>query len=218
MTQIFFSSVNDLFPLVNTLNYELESISMWLIVKLSLNISKSNYLLFADNKRINIDINIRLFRENILGVVCVKYLGVIIDHKISWKNHISHSHNKINRMVGILHKVKPLLPTESLVTQYYTLIYPYLHHFNAVWCMANVTTLKPLQILQKRIIRIIGKVAYDDHTAPLSKHLKILKISDIYTLESLNFIHDHLYIQQSISLQNIFQIHKINTRNRHHLR
>ena len=101
-----------------------------------------------------------------------KHLGVSIDHKISWKNHISFSHNKISRMVGILHKVKHLLRNEILVTLYYTLIYPYLHYCNAVWGMANLTTLKPLQILQKRVTGIIGKVAYDDHTAPLYKTSK----------------------------------------------
>ena len=69
--------------------------------------------------------------------------------------------------------------------------------------MANVTTLKPLQILQKRVIRIIGKVAYGDYTAPLFKN-----VSDIYTLE---FIHDHLYTQQSISLQSVFS----NTQNKY---
>ena len=98
-------------------------------------------------------------------------------------------------MVGILHKVKQLLSTESLVTVYYIMIYSYLHYCNAVWGMANVTTLKPLQILQIRVIRIIRKVAYVDHTPPLFKNVKILQISDIYTLENLEFIHDHLYTQ-----------------------
>lgn len=183
-----------------------------------MNIKKSNYLLYAGNKRIDIDVNLKISGENIVRADSVKYLGVLIDHNISWKDHITFIHSKISRALGIVHAVKHLLVPDTLITLYYTIIYPHLHYCNVIWGMANITTMKPLHILQKRIIRVIANVNYDSHTADLFKSFKMLKVRDIYNLECLKLIHYQLNTEQSMVFHSASQIHNINTRNRNNLR
>ena len=56
-----FHSDSDLLTVQNTMNLELTSVSTWLLSnKLSLNVSKTKFMLFAGNKKINHDITIRI--------------------------------------------------------------------------------------------------------------------------------------------------------------
>ena len=71
------------------MNDELEKIQGWLNCnKLSLNVLKTHYMLFAPrNKCIN-DADIRINNISIQRVYVTKFLGVLIDSKLNWKNHI----------------------------------------------------------------------------------------------------------------------------------
>ena len=202
-----------------TVNTELKLISTWLLSnKLSLNTDKTKYIVFTGNKIITNDIEIVICNTKIAKTSTMKYLGVYIDHKLTWRDHIDYVTNKISKSNGILHKIKHLLPKETLTTLYYTLIYPYIQYCILVWGMAFNKTLNPLVIMQKRIIRLIEGAGYYAHTDPLFRSHGILKVHDVYHLESLKFVHSQLQADTLFSLTQASNIHTINTRHRTHLR
>ena len=84
---------------------------------------------------------------------------------------------------------------------YYTFVYPYLIYCNLIWGSAAKSHLQKLVLLQKRIIRIICKVGFRDHTEHLFKECKILKIHDIHTYQCSVF----MFKYQHSLLPNIFQ-------------
>ena len=43
----------------------------------------------------------------------IKFLGVLFDEKLTWKNHINLIDNKIQKSLGILHRAKFLLNQKS---------------------------------------------------------------------------------------------------------
>ena len=51
--------------------------------------------------------DIRISNKSINEVQNIKFLGVILDNKLSWKEHIGYSTSKMSKCVGILHKAKP---------------------------------------------------------------------------------------------------------------
>ena len=104
---------------------------------------------------------------------------MIIDNKMSWKEHISYICNKISKGIGIIRKVKDLLNKETLVTLYYTFIYPYLTYCNLVWGRAANVHLSRLYLLQKRIMRVVSKTHFLAHSEPLFKECKVLNIYQI---------------------------------------
>ena len=57
-------------------------------------------------KQIQTDCNIYFDGERIERVSETKFLGVIIDDKLSWKNHVSYLCKKVAKNMGILRKVK----------------------------------------------------------------------------------------------------------------
>ena len=54
-----------------------------------------------------------------------KFLGVIIDDKLSWSNHITNITKTISRNTGVLSKLRIFLPSSILSSLYNTLILPY---------------------------------------------------------------------------------------------
>ena len=57
-----------------------------------------------------------------------KFLGVYIDSKLNWNSHIHHVANKISKNIGIICRARKVLHKNTLVTLYYTFIYPYLNY------------------------------------------------------------------------------------------
>ena len=85
----------DLNELVRVIDGGLEQLQSWFSVnRLSLNISKTNYMIF-DNRRITADICIRINKEEINRVNSTTFLGVVIDDKLNWKSHILSIRSKL---------------------------------------------------------------------------------------------------------------------------
>ena len=94
------------------------------INKLSVNIGKKNYIIFRPKqKSIALNIMSVLFDTKPLKrVSVVKFLGIFINENLSWKFHIDHVCNKISKSVGIISRARFVLPTNTKLSLYYTLI------------------------------------------------------------------------------------------------
>ena len=102
------------------------------------------------------------------------YLGVIVDHKLNWIDHITYVKNKISKGIGIMYKARRYLNKVSLKNLYYAYIYPYFTYCIEVWGPAAKCHLNSLSLLQKKIFRIMTFSPYLAHTAPIFIDLAIL--------------------------------------------
>ena len=96
------------------------------------------------------DIDIEINNITISRVKNVKFLGVILDEKISWKDHINYISKKISKCIAIMFKLKNIVSKDTLKSLYYTLAYPYFTYCNVVWGNTFKTYMSPLIILQKK--------------------------------------------------------------------
>ena len=70
----------------------------WLYVnKLSVNVLKTNYMIFSLRKNIIPIQNVYINNIVINYVTTTKFLGIIIDNKLTWCEHISHIKRKISK-------------------------------------------------------------------------------------------------------------------------
>ena len=177
-----FASGTDIHVIEDTINKELSNISTWLKVnRLSLNVKKTHFMMFT-NKRYSIaKIEIKIDNEPIEETTKTKFLGVIIDNKLTWKDHIMYISGKISRGMGIIIKSRKFLYKQTLLNLYYSFIYPYFIYCNQVWGNTYKTYLQKLTLLQKRIIRIIAGVHPLTHTDPLFMQFNILKFAHIHS-------------------------------------
>ena len=148
-----FASQNDI------INNELQEICNWFQAnKLSVNASKTNYMVFGTHHstRKSIDINqdidiltdsessgsrdvekvklnVKLDGVSLNRVSSTKFWGVIIDENLTWKNHIDAISKTISRNIGMLTKLKHFVPENIFYSLYCTLILPYINYGVLIW-------------------------------------------------------------------------------------
>ena len=163
-----FKNGKDILKLEEDLNDILSNISEWLKVnKLSLNVKKTHYMIFTRKRSAKIEkpkVNLKIDGQSLSEVVKTKFLGMIIDNKLAWKDHVNFICGKIARGIGIMLKSRHYLYRNTLTTLYYSFVYPYYVYCNHIWGNSTSANLKRLYTLQKKAIRIIYHVKPKRHT------------------------------------------------------
>ena len=125
---------NELNTIRDNINKELNKISEWLkLNKLSLNASKSKYMIFSKRNRVINNIDLKIDGTIIQQVNDFNFLGLTIDEHLQWKQHIEKTANKCSRTIGIINKLKHYLPTHIKLLLYQTLLNPHLNYCILVW-------------------------------------------------------------------------------------
>jgi len=210
-------SGSDLPTMVSTMNSQLSIVNSWLQAnRLSLNLTKTYSMLFSLNRGVQSGpLMLAIDGIPIERVHTIRYLGIIIDDRLTWAAHIDHIAKKISRSVGILNRVKHCLNQKTLLLLYHTLIFPYLTYSHLVWGKAALTYLKRLVILQKKSVRIITHSDYYAHTNPLFIRLENLHLHDLYTFLWSIFVFKclkHLFPSDFLSYYNLISILSRNDR------
>ena len=196
-------------------NRELKNIYDWLVVnKLSLNIRKTKFMLFhSPNTKFTFIPNLNINGIELERVENFNFLGLTINENLSWKPHMDKVKNKIAKSGGVINRLKHFLPMNILRTIYCSAIQSNLTYSLLVWgydCNRLAKT-------QKKVIRNICCEKYNAHTDPLFKKLNLLKIEDLYVMNTLKFyyklekgqIPDYF---KSFKIQRRDEIHEKDTR------
>ena len=77
-----------------------------------------------------------------------KYLGVILDNKLSWSQHINYLVTKLSQVAGILYKVRSLLPLKSRIMIYNSFANSYLNYGTVAWGSATPTAFYKLRAVK----------------------------------------------------------------------
>ena len=192
---------------------ELQNLKSWLDSnKLTLNASKSNVISLIPSFRNTSLLSFPSIPFDDLAINItdlVKYLGIYIDRRLDFKHHISFIESKISRGVGILYKLKNVLPSSALLCVYYSLIHSHLSYGIIIWGSTFKTYLSKLKVLQNKAMRAISGVGWSESATPLYQRYEILKVEDMYKLELAKFMHS--LVSQSLppSLINYFADLKI---------
>ena len=120
----------------------------------------------------------------------VKYLGILIDFDLTWKNHIDLICQKISKTLGILARLRHTIPLSPLLKIYQALITPYLDYGICAWGAACKSYKNKLLVLQKRALRLIYFKQIRNHVVPLFIDSNVLPISFIHFYRLCNIMWD----------------------------
>ena len=172
---------SNLTTLINRFNTELVNIVNWLNAnKLSLNIDKTNFMIFRPKNRNELSPDIMISGSKIDEVDRAKFLGVIIDNKLNWSHHTKHVTTKMSKGIGIIIKARKYFNQVTLLNLYNTMVLPYISYCIHVWGKAASTHINKIHILQKKIVRIISGVPPRTHSLPLFDKLKVMTFHQVY--------------------------------------
>ena len=169
---------------------------IYLAVKLPLNISKTNYVLFIP-PRLKLKDNtppsycvLKFGDEEIIQKLSTKFLGVELDQRLNWSAHYKNLNSRLSRAVYTLNRVKNVLPADCMKTLYYSLFHSHLAYGLLLWGPnMSADLFKKVFLKQKKIIRIIHNAKYNAHTDILFKQSKILKLSEMVEMEILKSVY-----------------------------
>ena len=184
-TNIFLSG-DDVKEISKTLSKQLDKLNSWFAVnKLSLNVSKTNYMIFG-NKKIDkyMNICVRINGLSIDRVYNTKFLWVMIDDKLNWKEHITMIQSKISKTTAIIYKASHVLTERALYILYCSLALPYMTYCVEIWGNTYRTNVLPVFLKQKRLLRIVCRCKRLDHATPLFYKMHALKLFDLIKLKT----------------------------------
>ena len=149
-----------------------------------------------------------------------KFLGLTVDHKLIWEDHLTNMIKKIRSGIYALKlSSKYMGPHEKLMI-YYALVYSHLQYGISIWgSMIKKCYLNRLCILQNTCIRLIFNLEPRTNTSEIMQKNKILSISQIIKLEQQKFMFRIQNGHISDRIQNKFNQltevrHNYNTRHR----
>ena len=215
---------NNLKELEKLVNRELGNVNEWLKAnKLSLNIKKSNFVIFRPRQknmpfipRIRIFDSVTNTYANLEMKDYVKYLGLMIDSNLSWKYHIESICHKISKSIGIIAKIRHYVPRRVLLSVYNSLIVPYLTYGICGWGNCAFTFQRKIVTLQKRALRLIYFSKSKEHAVPFFLKSNSLPLSSIFFRDCSYLLYDINRQIAQVSILNQFvktsQIHNYRTR------
>ena len=148
-------------------------------------------LFTSSKKQLNCDLKIKLNGKRLYETDSVRYLGIQIDKRLTWKQQINNVALKLNKANAMLSKLRHVLDIKTLRSVYYAIFESHLCYASLVWAQ-NTNSVKRLHLLQKKSLRIMFFQSRNSHTVPLFKVSKILKSFDKAALENCIFINKSL--------------------------
>ena len=90
-----------------------------------------------------------------------KYLGVEIDQSLTWRDHVEKIAKKASGGIGVLRRVKHLIPYHTLITMFKSIVLSYFDYCSIVWGSCGEGMRNRLQTLQNRAARVVTSSSYD---------------------------------------------------------
>ena len=117
-------------------------------------VNKTNFIMFNNKKQPRTDVHIVWNGTNIEKVTNTKFLGVTIDEKLKWREHIKMVETKESKTVAVLYKTMHVLDVTQLHILYQSLVEPHMSYCCEIWGSKYQSRLKKLFLLKKKAIRI----------------------------------------------------------------
>ena len=95
---------------------------------------------------------------------------------------------KLSRGCGLLAKLRCYVNTTTLRSVYFAIFDAHLRYGSQIWGQQKTGTIKQIEKLQDKAIRIINFKSKNDPSNPLYKSMKILKLNDVILFNNCMFV------------------------------
>ena len=168
------------------LSDDFNAVAEWLAAnRLTLNMKKTVQINFtrksASNETILYD------GKNLSSEIYWKYLGINIDFKLGFSNHIDFVRKKLRKQCGIIAKTRHYVPSSVMFRYYESNIKSIIQYGILVYGCTSYNALPPLFELQKKIIRLISFRNNCESVSDIFVKHKILTVHELYIYEGLKF-------------------------------
>ena len=172
---------------------------------------KCAHLVFSKAANIaNDKLDIRIYNEPIPFDVKPKFLGIVFDARLSFKEHNALIKEKVRDRINIL-KILSFdkhwaLPEKFLVNIYKVLVRSVMDYSSIVTTAANKKVIRDLEVLQNEALRVIFKVSLMDHvtTEELLNRAEITSIEERHE-ELTSKYYEKIFIKNNPLIKSLFE-------------
>jgi hypothetical protein len=159
----------DLNQTIKNIEFDLNVISNYYEAnKLTLNLSKSKYLILG-NRSCNLGIVDYLRSKDLIMTDSLIYLGVPIDPALNFSNYNEQIRSKLSQTTGAISILRNRLSTDLLLNFFYAQFQSHLSYCAFLLLRSTSQSLKSLQVLQNRCLKMIFGLPMDYSTSDLFK-------------------------------------------------
>ena len=168
---------------------------------LKLNVKKTHFMIFSNSKnRGNYDLTLHLNSEIISQSHEERFLGVILDDRLTFSTHKAAIATKVSRNAGILFRARHMFKLQTLKTLYSSFIQSHLIFCSFIWGTGAKSSLQGIFVAQKKAIRAITytrlytkdrvtEMYSYGHTKLLFNSLGLLTVHNLILVQMLSQMH-----------------------------
>ena len=165
--------------------------------RMTLNERKTKSMLITgkrlDKKLASLDLHIELNNTIIEQVDVFSFLGLKIDTRLTFDEHVDALCNKLSQRIGVLRNIKVFLPLEQRILYYNAMIKQPMMYGSTVWSACSRENLETVLRLQKRAARVILEADMRANSVVLFKKLKWLPFFCEVKIQMCVLVHKRLY-------------------------
>lgn len=200
-------------------------IKMWTMKnELTINEQKTYYMFFHRHRKkqnnrsadspITANAMINLAGYQLHKTSSINFLGICIDEKLKFDEHVKKLAMKMNTFFPIIYRLRDILDTQGKYILYYAYIYSRIQYGIIVYGSTTKSLLNKIQIIQNRTIRTLFRIPRMVTNASMYKQLNLLQLNEIYKLNLaiMGYLVYHDSISSSLKSQFVKRI-DVNKRN-----
>ena len=178
--------------LKNKAEFDLKNTYDWLLAnKLSLSWDKTNFIIFhSPRRKVENFTDLKVYEFNINRVKSVKYLGMHIDEKLKWDEHVNNLCSTLSRNFPMFYSIRNHLTNNLKKQLYFSMVYSRIIYGIVLYGVCRSSLLNKVQVLQNKLIKVLYKLPYRTDTDALHSNLDILKVKDICKYQIQKFVYE----------------------------
>jgi hypothetical protein len=183
-------------------------------LKMELNAQKTQFMVFRGRILESPKLSIR--ENSVHSCSTFKYLGIHIDHDLSWKTHACKLVSKVQKMLYILHRCTGKSNKTKLVLLFRAYIFPHFLYGIQLYMFCSVSKRSKLEALFRRCLRLVLR---DNVRFPLIATSSLYCLLDVLPLRllfqhtSAVLLYKVLVLKQVPALHSLFSVIETTSRN-----
>jgi len=176
---------------------------------LLLNASKSTSMFMSRSHIPPNNLSLTLDNDNIDISNSIKLLGVTIDNKLSFNEHVAEVIRKVSNQLQVMKRHKRLIPQTAKIILYKAYFLPHLNYCSLVWHHCGKRNADKLENLNQRCLRFVFN-DFQSNYENLLKKINLKSLQQSRYCELLILIHKAIHNSSPTYISSIFKERKSN--------
>jgi hypothetical protein len=186
-----FVSSDDVDELFVKANVTLTCIFDWCCAnRLAINLRKTSFIIFKPTQRFSRSFSPLHHKLLVNGVEVlreksIKFLGVILDEELNFRDHIAQLICKLKSFKGITYKKRNLLPDSCRRILFYSLVLSKISYGIEIYLNTTKKIIHPLEIVLNQVLRALQFQSYETPLKELYSRYNLLPLNKLFQFKLL---------------------------------